>query len=567
MERQKYAAHIGISYFSKFHSPLWGMVDYFARVEAKNLGMKLTTKMASNNLSLQINHINELIEQKVDAILIAANASDDPDLITLIQKTLHMGIPVIAMDSAIGQESYTSIVSADNIRCQQAVATYIFEKMGGRGRVGYIQGIAKLRSSELRTKGFYNALAQFPDIELAFETHGEYHRNRTFEVMSEYLKTNPADFDAVIGANDSTAKGVYDALQVAGITKPILLSGFDAHYRALSAMFQGEMHATVKYDPQQMALMSIHTVINVLNGNTVPKQQFMPIQLVTQENFAREIISSLEALPSFVANLTVTNEQLQQEAQEREQAQVELKAYAQELERSNQELENFAYIASHDLREPLRKIQIFGDRLQKKYSHLLDNRGLDYLARMQSSSARMQAFIEDLLAYSRLSRNVNTFQTIDLTETMQDIREDIKYQIQESGAKISYNELPILEANPTQMGQLFQNLLSNAIKFQPPNATPIITITSQCRTDHFVEIRVSDNGIGFDPEHAERIFGMFQRLHGRSAYEGTGIGLAICRKIVEQHQGTITAVSQPNRGTTFIITLPTTQNHRAKPPP
>ena len=553
---------IGISYFSNFQSSLWGMVDYFTRLEAKNKNFNLITRIASNDLSLQISQIQELVYKKIDALLIAVGSSEDAGLVSQIQKTLHQGIPVIAMDSEIGNGDYTSIVSVDNMRCQQSVATYIFDQLNGQGKVAHIQGIPHFRSSQLRAEGFHKALAQYPNIELVFEVAGNYQSNRAFQIMTEYLSTN-LKLDAVIAANDSTAKGVYVACKRAGITPPILISGFDADYAALSAMFKGNLSATIKYDPEQMAQKSVDMALRALNGENIPKQEFMDIQLITPGNLENAIIHSLETLPRFVTNLAVTNEQLQQEIRERKQAQIELTAYADELEYSNRELSNFAYIASHDLREPLRKIQIFGNRLEEKYNDVLDRRGLDYLARMQRSSARMQTFIEDLLTYSRLSKNTDGLQETNLNYILQNILEDIKQQIQECAADITYNELPTLEANPTQMNQLFQNLLSNAIKFQQQDSNPIIHITSQPLNNQAVQIEVTDNGIGFEPEYAERIFGMFQRLHGRSKYDGTGIGLAICRKIVERHQGSITASGEKGKGAIFNITLPITQNSKS----
>ena len=343
--------------------------------------------------------------------------------------------------------------------------------------------------------------------------------------------------------------------------------------KRLSPCNPAKIKATVKYDPQQMAIISIDLALRALNGEAVPKQNFLAVQLVTAENLNIETANYISIIPDFVTHISEINTQLQQEIEDRKQAQADLKAHAEaleqaqlalkthadELEQSNQELQNFAFVASHDLREPLRKIQIFGSRLQERYSDVLDKRGLDYLDRMQNGSARMQIFIEDLLAYASLSKKLTSFEQTDLNQMLQNVLDDIKIRIQETDADIHYEALPIIEANPTLMRQLWQNLLSNAIKFRQAGSHPIIHIESQRIENDQVQMTVADNGIGFEPEFGERIFGMFQRLHGRSAYEGTGIGLAICRKIVEQHQGTISATGVKGKGATFTITLPINQ--------
>ena len=249
-----------------------------------------------------------------------------------------------------------------------------------------------------------------------------------------------------------------------------------------------------------------------------------------------------------------------------------------ELARSNAELQEFAYVASHDLQEPLRKIQAFGDRLQVKYSEVLTEQGRDYLQRMQNAAQRMQALINDLLTLSRVTTRALPFVTTKLTQVVQEVLSDLEVSIQKADGRIEVGELPILEADPIQMRQLLQNLIGNALKFYREEEPPVIKIYSRPLTDweqrpaqelnriERCQIFIEDNGIGFDEKYLDRIFNAFQRLHSRSEYEGTGMGLAICRKIVERHDGTITAQSLPSRGATFIITLPLQQRQgdRAK---
>ncbi|NEP11914.1 MAG: GAF domain-containing protein [Symploca sp. SIO2C1] len=254
----------------------------------------------------------------------------------------------------------------------------------------------------------------------------------------------------------------------------------------------------------------------------------------------------------------------------------------QELARSNVELQQFAYIASHDLQEPLRKIQAFGDRLKFKFGEVLTDQGLDYLERMQSAAGRMQVLINDLLTLSRVTTKAQPFMPVNLTLVVQDVLSDLEIRVQETGAQIEIEDLPTLEADPVQMRQLLQNLIGNALKFHNAEEQPVVKISGQLlmtveppmlpfhnqkqlpgnatNNAEFCQIFVKDNGIGFEEKYLDRIFNAFQRLHGRSEYPGTGIGLAICRKIVERHNGKITAKSAPTQGATFMITLPLKQN-------
>jgi signal transduction histidine kinase len=259
---------------------------------------------------------------------------------------------------------------------------------------------------------------------------------------------------------------------------------------------------------------------------------------------------------------------LQQEIAERKQAEEKLRAIATQLERSNRDLQDFAYVASHDLQEPLRKVQAFGDRLKAACANSVGVEGRDYLERMQSAAKRMQVLIDDLLAFSRVTTRANPFQLIDLGKIAREVLSDLEVRIQQSGGQVEVGELPVIEADQIQMRQLFQNLIGNGLKFHQEGRPPVVRIRSRVLTDDSAangsprercSLEVEDNGIGFDEKYLDRIFVMFQRLHGRSSYEGTGMGLAICRKIVDRHGGQITARSAPGQGSTFVVTLPTKQ--------
>ncbi len=267
---------------------------------------------------------------------------------------------------------------------------------------------------------------------------------------------------------------------------------------------------------------------------------------------------------------------------ERKAADEALALKASELARSNAELEQFAFVASHDLQEPLRKIQAFGDRLKTKCDEAKLEAGRDYLERMQNAAARMRNLIDDLLTFSRVISRTEPFAAVNLRTVVQDVLGDLEFRIEKTGAKVEVGELPTIDADATQMRQLMQNLISNALKFQAPGATPEVSVTARLVSgatpngqttflarktseagpageETFCELTVRDNGIGFDEKYLDKIFAVFQRLHGRQEYEGTGVGLAVCRRIVDRHAGRITAQSKPGAGASFIIWLPVRQ--------
>lgn len=262
--------------------------------------------------------------------------------------------------------------------------------------------------------------------------------------------------------------------------------------------------------------------------------------------------------------LAIANAGLEEKVGVRTQA---LLQYSEELQRSNRELEEFAFVASHDLQEPLRKIRAFGDRLQQKFASQLGETGSDYILRMQSASERMSALIDDLLSFSRVTTKQRPFVSVDLNDLIHRVMDDLDYAVEETDAQVHIDPLPTIDADASQIAQVFMNLIANSLKFYPVDGHPVVAVTSDINVTPPVPeddrtwccLRFADKGIGFEPQYAERVFSLFQRLHGRGEYSGTGIGLALCRKIIERHGGTISAQSEPGNGAVFTIYLPMTQ--------
>jgi PAS domain S-box-containing protein len=249
------------------------------------------------------------------------------------------------------------------------------------------------------------------------------------------------------------------------------------------------------------------------------------------------------------------------------QAALQLQEKNNELEKMNQELAAFAYVSSHDLQEPLRKIQTFADRIYESEQASFSERGRDFFKRIQNSAQRMQILIQDLLTYSRTTTENRKVERIDLNILIQEVKNELKEQLEEKNAIIESNNLPVLQAVPFQFHQLLSNLIGNSLKFSKPDIAPYIILKSGMvkgesvkasfeQNKNYHHISIQDNGIGFEPEYNSKIFEVFQRLHGRNEYNGTGIGLSICKKIAENHGGTITAEGEPDKGATFHIYLP-----------
>ncbi|HTH37152.1 MAG TPA: CHASE3 domain-containing protein [Pyrinomonadaceae bacterium] len=328
--------------------------------------------------------------------------------------------------------------------------------------------------------------------------------------------------------------------------------------RRIGAEIQAEEDRLLVIRTEQSRISSRNTLLTFLAANALTLAllalvYYLLVRDLTQRKRAAE-------------KLKEAHDELEMRVKERT---FELADANTELERSNRELQDFAFVASHDLQEPLRKIQAFGDRLRTKHGAAMDDEAQDYLHRMQNAAGRMHRLINDLLTFSRVTTKARPFEPTDLNTATRDVLSDLEVRIQDTGGHVEVGDLPTIDADPLQVRQLLQNLIGNALKFHRPDAPPIIKIDGRFLKDgenrqldgdrEMYRLSVEDNGIGFEEKYLDRIFTPFQRLHGRNEFEGTGIGLAVCRKIVERHGGSLTAVSRPGEGSTFIATLPVKQ--------
>ncbi len=324
-------------------------------------------------------------------------------------------------------------------------------------------------------------------------------------------------------------------------------------------------------DVPTVALFALGGAFVAAGGRMVVTLRELEV-VAARERAARE--ERIGILARARAEIEQANGELEQRVRERT-AEIEatnrrLTTTAEKLRQSNRELQEFAYVASHDLQEPLRKVRTFGSRLEQRCGDTLTDDGRDYLQRMQGAAARMSTLIDDLLTFSRVTSRPTGSKVVELTPIACEVLGDLEIQIEETRALVHLGTLPAIEADPMQVRQLLQNLVSNSLKFRNPVMPVEISIEAtlvespvegQPELEHgpYCRLQIVDNGIGFDEKYLDRIFTVFQRLHGRSEYEGSGIGLAVCRRIVERHHGLLTATSTPGHGATFIAYLPMTQ--------
>lgn len=318
-----------------------------------------------------------------------------------------------------------------------------------------------------------------------------------------------------------------------------------AHIEAIKTGHLEYESRLVRPDNKLCWIRAVGTVLRDKEGK--PKTLIGIIQDITEQKiFAEELERQVQ----------LRTEQLQAANEEIAATNEEIAESNDKLISANFELEQFNYAASHDLQEPVRKIQTFVSYLTMESRNVSDERKLDYLRKISSAAERMKDIIDDLLLYARHSRTEKQLVATDLNEVMDTVKSDLDLMIEQKGAKLEVGKLPTIQAVPGQLHQLFRNLLSNSLKFTKPGIAPIIKVSSKSDGNNKVHITFEDNGIGFKQEFADYVFKLFKRLHSKSAYDGTGIGLSLCKKIVENHGGEIYAVSTPDEGTTMHIVLP-----------
>ena len=360
-----------------------------------------------------------------------------------------------------------------------------------------------------------------------------------------------------------------------------------ARLQVRDRFFEMSLEVFVVYDPASERWVQVNQMLADITGYSREELMSRPIldfihpeDAPSTRERSRELGSGREVQTSFVNRYLCKNGEVRwmewmsapaadglvyavgRDITRRLQSEAVLRQTLADLNARNRELQDFAFIASHDLQEPLRKIRAFADRLQERHAGSLTAEARDYLDRTCKAASRMQVLISDLLAYSRVAARGRPFTQVKLDTVLAGVVDDLEASLEASGGRIEAGPLPVIEADATQMRQLFQNLLSNALKFRSPDRAPVIRVEAEREAGMDGPgwiLRFTDNGIGFEPRHAEKVFAPFQRLHGRQEYEGTGIGLAIVRRIVERHRGAIQAEGSPGEGATFVIRLPERQ--------
>jgi light-regulated signal transduction histidine kinase (bacteriophytochrome) len=307
-----------------------------------------------------------------------------------------------------------------------------------------------------------------------------------------------------------------------------------------------DIHQEKRFKPSPLHVEYglVSGITSVIYGDKTP---FGVLQADTQEKrvFTSEDIYFIQALAN-ILGLVI----------ERKEAEDTLKVYRQKLEQSNKELEQFAAVASHDLKAPLRKITAFSNALQEVDGDNISHDGKDYLGRIKKSAGKMQMLITDLLTLSSATSHGKPFRSIHLRDVMSDVLADLEPYIQDVHGTVEVGELCAINGDEIQLNQMLQNLIANALKFHRENVPPIVKVNATLLPNGSCEIKIEDNGIGLKMEHADKIFNPFERLHGPQSYEGTGIGLAVVKKIVERHNGTVRVDSNMGVGSTFTVIFP-----------
>jgi signal transduction histidine kinase len=432
----------------------------------------------------------------------------------------------------------------------------------------------EIRSTLGELKRMDNSDNELHQISLAFEDYLTA-VNREFQLIRTKAVQQARELDEttvdpafnLLRAKIVTGKAAYDLRQrrthqIIDVSLTVLPLIFLSAFGLILWQFQRTQHQAELTRIEQTLLQRARDDLEIQVGERTEELTHSNERLQTEigerkkaEEALRQVNDILEQrVAERTTELEHVNQLLQADIAHRQQTEEALTRYTSELKRSNQELEQFAYVASHDLQEPLRMVTGYLQLLERRYKGRLDADAQEFIRFAVDGASRMQQLLKDLLTYSRVGSRTQSFTTVDCQAVLEQTVINLKAALAESGAVITHDALPILVANATLLGQLWQNLLGNAIKFRG-EAPPHIHIGAKLQPNEWL-FAVQDNGIGFEPQYAERIFLIFQRLHTREQYPGTGIGLAICKRIVEVHGGRIWAESQPGQGTTFYFTLP-----------
>ncbi|SKB79746.1 PAS domain-containing sensor histidine kinase [Dyadobacter psychrophilus] len=473
----------------------------------------------------------------------------------LLQDVIDTGVPYVAKEQAVDiefdgvlQTIYVDLAyqpqrdSAGNITGVFVVATDLTSQVLSR---------KKLEETETFLRGAIE-LAELGTYSIDLET-GMLDYSDRLKQWFGVEKEDQITFEKVYAAISGD-----DLPAVVAAVNRAIAPGSDGIYNMEYKMDAGKTGAARVLHAQGKVLTDEngkpHTMIGTARDVTIQRKIKVALESQVQQR-TEQLEAMNEELAALNEEYVATNE--------------ELSDSNNLLQQSNVNLQQFAYVASHDLQEPLRKIQSFSDLLAKRYAANLGE-GINYLHRMQNSAKRMSDLIEDLLSFSRITEHKDVIEPVSLSRVVYEVLNDLELLITETSAVITTEQLPEIHGDKMQLNQLFQNLISNALKFRKPELAPVIHITGKIITSAelpssakvirsaymYHQIDVSDNGIGFDQQYADRIFQLFQRLHGRSQYSGTGIGLAICERVAANHGGAITVTSNPGEGATFSIYLP-----------
>ncbi|MER6830259.1 ATP-binding protein [Streptosporangium sp. NPDC000563] len=488
--------------------------------------------------------------------------------VVLLVMTLLLGLSAIIGATVLRNAAAASTrlidhISVGRIQAERLQATLLNQETGVRGFVltgkeEFLQPYLDGRRDELAVSAQIGRLAPgaeplraLQEVErLAAEWRARYAEPMIAKVRDESPKSVSAEQSEESKRSFDAVRKAIDAQNTAwGQARQSARADLEAAHAVRDATFFGILAAFL------ITIITVAVLLKIAVFGPLARLREAS-RRVTRGDFAHHVDTGGPAdLAELADDMEAMRGRIVNELEEARGSRLRIAAQAEELKRSNAELEQFAYVASHDLQEPLRKIASFCQMLQQRYASQLDERANTYIDFAVDGAKRMQVLINELLTFSRVGRITREPVEMDLNDVIDRALSNLSAAVEESGAEIEVGELPAVVGDRTQFVMLWQNLIGNSLKFRDPDRAPRVTIESE-RIDGEVRMTVTDNGIGISPTFAEKIFIIFQRLHQRDAYEGTGIGLALCRKIVEQHGGTIRLDTEYDEGARFVITFP-----------